>query len=167
MPASDSAYAKLRRLPAETLDGETVELQANLELPIELPLIAQSGAVGIGLLRTEFLFMNRETMPDEATQAETYRTIVEAMDGDPVTIRVLDWGGEKDIEALSSAGMVPEIADTNPALGLRGIRLLLRRAGAAGDAARGDPACCDGRPGACDAADGDHGRRGARRARDL
>jgi phosphotransferase system enzyme I (PtsI) len=120
-------YGRLRRLPAETLDGEQVELQANLELPIELPLIAQSGAVGIGLLRTEFLFMNRETIPDEATQAETYRTIVEAMNGDPVTIRVLDWGGEKDIEALSSAGIVPEVADANPALGLRGIRLLLRQ----------------------------------------
>ncbi len=120
-------YAKLRRLPAETLDGEAVELQANLELPIELPLIAQSGAIGIGLLRTEFLFMNRETVPDEATQAETYRGIVEAMNGDPVTFRVLDWGGEKDIEALSSAGIVPEVADANPALGLRGIRLLLRQ----------------------------------------
>jgi len=120
-------YAKLRRLPAETLDGEAVELQANLELPIELPLIAQSGAVGIGLLRTEFLFMNREKMPDEATQAENYRTIVEAMNGDPVTFRVLDWGGEKDIEALASAGLVPEVADPNPALGMRGIRLLLRR----------------------------------------
>ena len=119
-------FAKLRRLPAETLDGEAVELQANLELPLELPLIAQSGAVGIGLLRTEFLFMNRETMPDENTQAETYRAIVEAMGGDPVAIRVLDWGGEKDIEALSSAGIVPDIADANPALGLRGIRLLLR-----------------------------------------
>jgi len=119
-------YAKLRRLPAETRDGQAVELQANLELPIELPLIAQSGALGIGLLRTEFLFMNRETMPDEATQADTYRSIVEAMNGDPVTFRVLDWGGEKDIEALSSAGIVPEVADANPALGLRGIRLLLR-----------------------------------------
>ncbi|MDR3538876.1 MAG: phosphoenolpyruvate--protein phosphotransferase [Acetobacteraceae bacterium] len=120
-------YARLRRLPAETQDGEPVELQANLELPIELPLVAQSGAVGIGLLRTEFLFMNRETVPDEASQAESYRAIVEAMNGDPVTIRVLDWGGEKEIEALSAAGIVPEISDTNPALGMRGIRLLLRR----------------------------------------
>jgi len=119
--------ARLRRLPAETMDGEAVELQANLELPIELPLIAQSGAVGIGLLRTEFLFMNRETVPDEDTQADSYRTIVEAMGGDPVAIRVLDWGGEKDIEALATAGFVPEVADANPALGLRGIRLLLRR----------------------------------------
>jgi phosphoenolpyruvate-protein phosphotransferase len=120
-------YARLRRLPAVTQDGEPVELQANFELPIELPLIVQSGAVGIGLLRTEFLFMNRETIPDEATQTESYRTIVDAMHGDPVTIRVLDWGGEKEIEALTLAGVVPEIADTNPALGLRGIRLLLRR----------------------------------------
>ena len=120
-------FGRLRRLPAETEDGHTIELQANLELPIELPLIAQSGAVGIGLLRTEFLFMNRETVPDEDTQAETYRTVVEAMNGDPVTIRVLDWGGEKEIEALSAAGIVPDTADTNPALGLRGIRLLLRR----------------------------------------
>lgn len=120
-------YSRLRRLPAKTTDGETVELQANLELPVELPLIVQSGAVGIGLLRTEFLFMNRETIPDEATQTESYRGIVEAMNGDPVTIRVLDWGGEKEIEALNLAGLVSDVADTNPALGLRGIRLLLRR----------------------------------------
>jgi phosphotransferase system enzyme I (PtsI) len=120
-------FARLRRLPAETLDGAAVELQANLELPLELPLIAQSGAIGIGLLRTEFLFMNRETVPDEGMQTDTYRTIVEAMGGDPVVIRVLDWGGEKDIEALSSAGIVPDVLDANPALGLRGIRLLLRR----------------------------------------
>ncbi len=120
-------YARLRRLPAETQDGATIELQANLELPIELPLIAQSGAQGIGLLRSEFLFMNRETVPDEDTQADAYRSVVEAMAGDPVTIRVLDWGGEKDIEALQSEGIVPEVADANPALGLRGIRLLLRQ----------------------------------------
>ncbi len=120
-------FARLRRMPAETEDRHIIELQANFELPIELPQIAQSGAVGIGLLRTEFLFMNRETVPDEDTQAETYRTVVEAMNGDPVTIRVLDWGGEKEIEALSAAGIVPDVADTNPALGMRGIRLLLRR----------------------------------------
>ncbi len=120
-------YARLRRLAAETTDGEKVELQANFELPVELPLIAQSGAQGIGLLRTEFLFMNRDTMPDETAQMETYRGIVEAMNGDPVTIRVLDWGGEKDIEALSNAGLVPDISDVNPAMGLRGLRLLLRR----------------------------------------
>lgn len=118
--------AKLRRLPAITEDGEEVDLQANLEIPAELPLVAQAGAAGIGLLRSEFLFMNRETLPDEAAQYDTYRSVVEAMAGDPVTIRVLDWGGEKDIEALQTEGIVPVTTDPNPALGLRGIRMLLR-----------------------------------------
>ena len=119
--------ARLRRLRAETTDGEIIELQGNLELVAELPLVAQSGATGIGLFRTEFLFMNRETLPDEAAQTETYRTVVEAMDGDTVTIRVLDWGGEKDIDALVARGLVPDTLDHNPALGVRGLRLLLRQ----------------------------------------
>jgi phosphotransferase system enzyme I (PtsI) len=119
--------SRLRRLPAVTLDGENVDLHANLELPVELPMVAQSGATGIGLLRSEFLFMNRDTVPDGDEQAETYRTVVETMQGDPVTIRVLDWGGEKEIEALTAAGLVPDLVDSNPALGLRGIRLLLRQ----------------------------------------
>jgi phosphotransferase system enzyme I (PtsI) len=119
--------ARLRRLPAITTDHEPVELQGNLELLVELPLVAQSGATGIGLFRTEFLFMNRETLPDEAAQAETYRTVIEAMDGDCVTIRVLDWGGEKDIDALVARGLVPDTLDHNPALGVRGLRLLLRQ----------------------------------------
>ena len=118
--------SKLRRLPAETTDGEAVELQANLESPQELPLIAQAGAMGIGLLRTEFLFMNREDLPDEEAQVEAYTQIVGAMDGLPVTIRVLDWGGEKDMEALAE-GVAPGHAGSNPALGLRGLRMLLKR----------------------------------------
>lgn len=118
---------RLRRLPAETLDGVVVSLQANLELPVELPMVAQSGASGIGLLRSEFLFMNRDTVPTEDEQTDTYRNVVETMAGDPVTIRVLDWGAEKEIEALVTAGVVPELVDANPALGLRGIRLLLRQ----------------------------------------
>ena len=117
---------KLRRLPAVTTDGEPVELQANLEIPAELPLIAQSGAIGIGLLRTEFLFMNREDLPDEEAQLTAYTQVVEAMGGDPVTIRVLDWGGEKDMQALSE-GVAPTHTGPNPALGLRGLRLLLKR----------------------------------------
>ena len=92
------SLAKLRRLPAVTMDGEPVELQANLEIPAELPLIAQSGAQGIGLLRTEFLFMNREDLPGRGSAVRRrYGQVVEAMGGDPVTIRVLDWGGEKDM----------------------------------------------------------------------
>ena len=119
-------WGRLRRLPATTKCGTSVELQANLEIPAELPLIAQSGAHGVGLLRSEFIFMNRDDIPGEAVQAEIYSTAVEAMAGDPVTIRVLDWGGEKEIEALSSAGVVPDAAESNPALGSRGIRMLLR-----------------------------------------
>jgi phosphotransferase system enzyme I (PtsI) len=118
--------ARLRRLPAETTDFESVELQGNLELLAELPLIAQSGAAGVGLFRTEFIFMNRETLPDEAAQTEIYRTVVEAMDGDGVTIRVLDWGGEKEIESLATLGIVPDAPGHNPALGMRGLRMLLR-----------------------------------------
>ncbi|MDB5375298.1 MAG: phosphoenolpyruvate--protein phosphotransferase [Belnapia sp.] len=118
--------SKLRRLPAVTTDGEPVELQANLEIPAELPLIAQSGAIGIGLLRTEFLFMNRDDLPDEEAQLAAYTQVVEAMGEDPVTIRVLDWGGEKDMQALSE-GVAPTHSGPNPALGLRGLRLLLKR----------------------------------------
>ena len=87
-------------------------------------MIAESGAHGIGLLRSEFIFMNREILPDEDTQTQIYQNIVEAMDGDPVTIRVLDWGSDKEIEALSA--YLPVQDEPNPALGLRGIRLLLR-----------------------------------------
>jgi phosphotransferase system enzyme I (PtsI) len=118
--------SKLRRLASVTTDGEEVELQANLEIPAELPLIAQAGAQGIGLLRTEFLFMNREDLPDEDAQVAAYTPILEAMAGDPITIRVLDWGGEKDMEALAE-GVEPHHAGPNPALGLRGIRMLLKR----------------------------------------
>ena len=119
--------SRLRRLPAVTLDGERVELHANLELPIELPMVAQAGATGIGLLRSEFLYMNRDSVPGEDELTETYRGVIDTMQGDPVTIRVLDWGGEKEIEALTAAGLVPDLVDANPALGLRGIRLLLRQ----------------------------------------
>ncbi|MCB8875488.1 phosphoenolpyruvate--protein phosphotransferase [Acidisoma silvae] len=118
--------AQLRRLPAETMDGQTVELLANLEVPLELPLIAQAGVEGIGLFRSEFMFMNRAELPDEDEQTEVYGAAVEAMEGDPVTIRVLDWGGEKEIEALQNSGFTTEISGINPALGLRGIRMLLR-----------------------------------------
>ncbi len=121
--------SRLRRLACVTLDGEPVSLQANLELPIELPMVAQSGANGIGLLRSEFLFMNRDTVPTEDEQTRIFQNVVETMAGDTVTIRVLDWGGEKEIEALVTAGLVPELIDSNPALGLRGIRLLLRQTG--------------------------------------
>lgn len=118
------ALARLQHLPAQTRCGMQVELQANLELPFELKLIAESGARGIGLLRSEFMFMNRETLPDEETQTRIYHDIIEAMDGDPVTIRLLDWGSDKEVDVLSR--YLPENPEPNPALGLRGVRLLLK-----------------------------------------
>ena len=116
--------ARLRRLASITADHVPIELQANIELPFELPMVARSGASGVGLMRSEFLFMNRDSLPDEATQLGIYRDTIEAMDGDPVTIRLLDWGSDKEVEALMAAGLVPETREENPALGLRGVRLL-------------------------------------------
>ena len=130
-------------------------------------MVAQSGANGIGLLRTEFLFMNRDTVPTEDEQADIYRSVVETMAGDPVTIRVLDWGGEKEIEALVAAGLVPEIGGRQP--GARPARhpAAAAAAGAVRNAARRHPARRRRRAGPRAAADGDQRRRAAGGARDL
>ena len=113
---------RLKRVPAVTRDGEAVTLQANLELPREIGPALAAGAEGIGLLRTEFMFMNREDLPDEEEQYQGLKAIVEAMDGRPVTMRTLDIGGDK--LALPLGAHLAESA--NPALGLRAIRLSLR-----------------------------------------
>ena len=112
----------MRAVPAVTRDNVTVSLFANLELPIELDLVKRNGAAGIGLLRTEFLYMSRDDTPDEDEQYETLKEIVEAMDGKTVTIRTLDVGGEKPARGL--LGDLGEAAAS--ALGLRGIRLSLK-----------------------------------------
>jgi phosphotransferase system enzyme I (PtsI) len=115
--------AKLRKLPSVTRDQVEIKLQANLELPQELDQAVAAGAVGVGLVRTEFLFMNRDDLPDEEEQYEAYRAIVVGMDGRPVTIRTLDIGGDKLSGPLAEqlgADMV------NPALGMRAIRLSLK-----------------------------------------
>lgn len=114
---------RLRALPAITRDNARIALHANLELPREIDLAVASGAEGIGLLRTEFLFMNRETPPDQQEQYETLRELVEGMNGQPVTIRTLDVGGEK--LAYSLGDHMTE--GVNPALGLRAIRFSLRQ----------------------------------------
>ena len=116
-------YAKLRRIPAVTRDGVEIVLQANLELPRELEVAAAAGAAGLGLVRTEFLFMNRSDLPSEEEQYETYRGLVRGMEGRPVTLRTLDVGGDK-LPAALSAHMTGE--SPNPALGLRATRLLLK-----------------------------------------
>jgi len=83
----------LGELPSVTRDGSAVTLQANLELPREVEAAMEAGAAGIGLLRTEFMFMNRDTLPSEDEQYESLRTLVERMDGKPVTARTLDVDG--------------------------------------------------------------------------
>lgn len=115
--------ARLKRLPAVTRDEVDITLQANLELPRELDQALAAGAAGLGLVRTEFLYMNREDLPDEDEQYAAYRGLVRGMDGRPVTIRTLDIGGDKLAAPLADA-TIGEGA--NPALGLRAIRLSLR-----------------------------------------
>jgi phosphoenolpyruvate-protein phosphotransferase (PTS system enzyme I) len=113
---------RLRDLPARTRDGVEICLQGNLELPGELESVLAAGAEGIGLLRSEFLYMNREDLPGEEEQYRALAAVVEAMDGKPVTVRTLDVGSEKLLTSLG--GRVSEGA--NPALGLRAIRLSLK-----------------------------------------
>ncbi len=107
--------------PAVTRDGRRIEVVANIGSLAESRLAANSGAEGVGLLRTEFLFLGRTDAPTEEEQFEVYRGIAEAMKGRPVTIRTLDVGGDKPLPYLS---IQPE---TNPFLGERGIRLCLAR----------------------------------------
>jgi phosphotransferase system enzyme I (PtsI) len=114
--------ARLRNTPAVTLDGESVEMLANIELPADAKLALDAGAVGIGLFRTEFLFMNRgHALPSEDEQFEAYREAVVAMAGLPVTIRTVDVGADKPLDRMSIADLRREHA-MNPALGLRAIR---------------------------------------------
>ena len=115
--------ARLKRLPAVTRDEVEITLQANLELPRELDQALAAGAAGLGLVRTEFLYMNREDLPDEDEQAEAYCGLVRGMGGKPVTIRTLDIGGDKLAAPLAEA---LEGEGANPALGLRAIRLSLK-----------------------------------------
>jgi len=114
--------ARLRHTPAITLDGERVELLANIEMPGDAPAAIEAGAVGVGLFRSEFLFMNRDgDLPGEDEQYEAYRAVVEAMRGLPVTIRTVDIGADKPLERMSVKELRSEHA-LNPALGLRAIR---------------------------------------------
>jgi phosphotransferase system enzyme I (PtsI) len=109
-------------LPSVSRDGVAIALMANVELPVEAEAAVAVGAEGVGLLRSEFLFMNRDDLPGEDEQYEALADVVLLMDGRPVTIRTLDVGGEK----LSSALGAHFAEQPNPALGLRAIRLSLR-----------------------------------------
>lgn len=117
------ALIRLKRRPSITRDGVDITLQANIELPIELSQAHQYGASGIGLLRSEFFYMNRTDLPDEEEQYEILRGLVEGMKGKMVTVRTLDIGGEKIVKSL-----VDKVgASATSVLGLRGIRLSLNQ----------------------------------------
>lgn len=109
---------RLRTAPASTLDGTTIQLQANIELPNDVEPVKASGATGVGLFRSEFLFMNRRELPGEDEQYEAYREVVEGLKGMPVTIRTLDIGADKPLDGQDHVTI-------NPALGLRAIRYCL------------------------------------------
>ncbi len=110
-----------RHKPAVTADGVALALKANVELPAEAILAVDHGAQGIGLYRTEFLYIDRTTQPGEDEQYEVYRAIVEAVSPQPVTLRTFDIGGDK----FASTFQLP--AEMNPALGLRAVRLALKQ----------------------------------------
>ena len=113
---------RLRHTPAVTLDGQSVQLEANIELPEDAATALEAGAVGVGLFRTEFLFMNRGSdLPSEDEQFEAYRDAVLAMKGLPVTIRTVDVGADKPLDRLTVHELRHEHT-LNPALGLRAIR---------------------------------------------
>jgi phosphotransferase system enzyme I (PtsI) len=109
-----------RDRPCVTGDGEVISLKANVELPAEAILALDHGAEGIGLYRTEFLYIDRTTMPDEQEQYELYRAVLEAVAPKPVVLRTFDIGGDK----FASSFQLP--AEMNPALGLRAVRLALK-----------------------------------------
>jgi len=109
---------RLRTARANTLDGVAIELHANIEKPEDIVEAKENGATGIGLFRSEFLFLNRDQLPDEEEQFEAYRAAVTGMKGMPVTIRTFDLGADKQIKGA-------ERVASNPALGLRAIRLCL------------------------------------------
>ena len=113
---------KLIDTSACTIDGTAIVLQANIELPRDFESVRKVGAAGVGLYRTEFLYMNRESPPDEEEHYQTYRKVINILGGLPLTIRTLDLGADKQVDGGKSSGPVL----SNPALGLRAIRLCLK-----------------------------------------
>ena len=119
---SRDALSVLREAPAVTQDGTPVELMANIELPRDFQTVLEVGASGVGLYRTEFLYMNRSAPPDEAEHFRTYCEVIDTLQGLPLTIRTLDLGADKQVDGGRHGGPV----QSNPALGLRAIRLCLK-----------------------------------------
>ncbi len=118
----EKSLDNLRGLPTVTLDGRAFKLEANLDAPEELKSVVALQPDGIGLFRSEYLFLNRETPPSEEEQVKAYTVAVKAMEGREVIIRTADIGGDR----LSTLGIEAPKAETNPFMGLRGVRLFLR-----------------------------------------
>jgi phosphotransferase system enzyme I (PtsI) len=112
----------LKGKPAITLDGKTIKLHANIELPEDIPAVKKAAADGVGLYRTEFLYMNRADTPDEEEQYRAYRHVVKSLKGAPITIRTFDLGADKQVDGITNGKPL----GSNPALGLRAVRLCLR-----------------------------------------
>ncbi|KEQ27371.1 phosphoenolpyruvate--protein phosphotransferase [Paenibacillus tyrfis] len=112
---------KLAHLPTRTEDGRQMHLAANISSVKELELVMKNGASGVGLFRTEFLYMDRSSFPEEEEQFAVYREVAERLGGKPVVIRTLDVGGDKHLDYLA----LPE--EENPSLGYRAIRIMLDR----------------------------------------
>ena len=119
-----SSLSRYKSQPAKTQDGKAITLLANAELPEDLSTISNAGAQGIGLYRTEFLYMNRVTPPEEEEQIAAYRDVVEGMNNQVVTIRTFDLGADKTVDGGRN---MTQTVSTNPALGLRAIRLCLNQ----------------------------------------
>ena len=118
-----SSLSKLKNAPTKSTDNVPVELMANIELPKDFETVRNVGAKGVGLYRTEFLYMNRDAPPDEEEHFETYMAVLKALRGLPLTIRTLDLGADKQVDG---AGKQTGPVKSNPALGLRAIRLCLK-----------------------------------------
>ena len=114
---------RLKETPAKTLDDVPVRLHANVELPQDFEIVRQVGASGVGLYRTEFLYMNRESPPEEEEHYETYLSVLGTMAGLPLTIRTVDLGADKQVDGGRQGG---GSVQANPALGLRAVRLCLK-----------------------------------------
>ncbi|TNF98870.1 MAG: phosphoenolpyruvate--protein phosphotransferase, partial [Gammaproteobacteria bacterium] len=112
----------IKEQPAVTMDGQHIDLQANVELPEDIRAARKFGCDGIGLFRTEYLYINRPDPPSEDEQFRAYRQAIRAMKGKPVTIRTFDLGADKQVDSGGTDSPLP----TNPALGLRAVRLCLK-----------------------------------------
>jgi len=115
----EESLDQIRTEPAKTLDGHTIILSANIERAGDVEAVRKSGATGVGLFRTEFLFINRSDLPNEEEQFQSYKKVTESLAPEPVIIRTLDLGGDKLLSHVNVA------AEMNPFLGWRAIRLCL------------------------------------------